>query len=102
MELTQEQAKQVHNGKNRISFEELKGFDDLIKAIRLRFVTDSHCPTLDFSYLLIEVDGKEYKVDNVPFYQLNKKKWKSELYQIMKESDIYIKDLFDVVSIFKG
>ena len=69
-----------------------------LRITRLRLLTDSYCPVMDVSYCEGELDGEVVDVQ-LPFFQLTKRKWKTELYGYAKEEGKFIVGLFDSVSI---
>lgn len=80
-----------------ISWDELRTFKNVI-AERTRFVTNSGFPFWDLSYFHVRIDGVRYRVSNCPFDQIPKKNFKSNLYNILKEENIFIKNFFESIS----
>jgi hypothetical protein len=80
-----------------ISWEELKGKKG-IEADRLRLVSDPGFPTWDCSYFYIRIDGKKYYVLGHPFGELKKRGINKQIYDILKEEKVYIKNIFDRIS----
>lgn len=91
-----------HNiDREAIEFDELQASDH-IQLDRLRLVTDSGFPMYDISYVHLNVNGKPVDVTfSFPVSQLNKRTYKKELYDICKKQGIFIKGLFDNISILR-
>lgn len=78
----------------------------LKRIVRMRFLTDRGFPLLDHSYTYGELrDGSLVRVQ-LPFFQLTKRSWKTELVNWARKDRVYAKALgvFDdgVVSILWG
>ena len=72
-----------------------------LEITRLRLLTDRGFPLLDVSYCWGEIGGRAVNVA-LPFGQLTKKRWKTELYKYAKATGRYIPGLFDNVSILSA
>ena len=69
----------------------------VVTAERLRLISDVGYPYIDISYFHVIIEGKHYSVLG-GLYQLNKAKYRTELYSIVKREKIFIKDLFNAIS----
>jgi hypothetical protein len=72
----------------------------LAKITRLRLLSDFDCPFWDVSYCWGELaDGTTVRV-RVPFWQLGKRTWKTEIINEARHAGVYAKGLglFDAVS----
>lgn len=83
--------------KEYISWEELKEKKGIV-AERIRFVSTPNFPFWDLTYLDVRVNNKLYSITNSPFSQVPKKDFKSYIYKILKEEEIFIKNFFDCIS----
>lgn len=64
-----------------------------LRIVRLRMLTDPGFPLYDVSYIYGRTaDGKLVRV-RVPFFQLTKRKWKSEIIEHAKRDGVYAKGL---------
>lgn len=84
--------------RKRIDWSQLKRTDK-IECERLRLLTDPRSPVFDISYFHVIVNGERYQVHNLPFTNLPKRRWKSKLVQACKDQGIFIRNLFENVSI---
>lgn len=71
-----------------------------LKITRLRLLTDPGFPMYDVSYCHGMI-GEEYVIVQLPFSQLTKRKWKSEIIEWAKREGVYAKGLgiFENVSV---
>lgn len=81
-----------------INWEILKTMTQTIVAERIRFVSNPGFPWWDLSYFHVRIDGKRYGIIGTPFYQIGKKTFKTDLYKILKDEGIFIKDFFASIS----
>lgn len=95
-------------GDQQILLDSLKGtvyWDDpaLDRIFRLRLLTDPGFPMYDVSYCYGTLKNGDNVRVKLPFYQLRKKTWKSEIIEHAKRDGVYAKRLRvldqDVVSI---
>lgn len=63
-----------------------------LKITRVRMLSDPGFPWWDVTYCYGEIDGKPVNVD-LPFHQLNKRKWKSEAIEHAKRDGVYLKGI---------
>ena len=70
-----------------------------LKITRLRLLGEKGYPAWDVSYVHGELDGEPVRVQ-VPFFQLDKRRWKSEIVEHAKEDGVFAKGLgiFEAVS----
>lgn len=68
---------------------------DRIELERLRLLTDPGLPFLDISYMHLIVNGKRYRVTNLPFSQLGRKTYKRELVDAARARGLFIRNLTD-------
>lgn len=75
-----------------------------IKAIRLRLVSDVGYPSWDMSYFHVSVDGVKYGITDTTtdngnsLSSIPKKYSKKHIYKWVKDSGIFIQDLFGSIS----
>ena len=74
-------------------------WEDGLKIIRLRLVSDPGFPMWDVSYCLGEINGERYRV-RLPFYQLPKGNVNGAILHYAKQDSVYAKGLniFNVIS----
>lgn len=82
-----------------ITWEDLKDIKKPIRSERLRFITNDGFPFYELSYHHIRIDGQRYRIIGAPYQQVPKRKFKSELLKMVKDDGIFIKDLFQTLSI---
>jgi len=63
-----------------------------LKITRFRIVSDPSFPAWDVSYCYGDVDGEKVVVE-LPFSQLPKRKWKSEIIRYAKRDGVFAKGL---------
>ena len=65
---------------------------------RIRFIIDPGYPNFELSYFHVIYNNKKYNVLNSPFDEVTRKKFKSNLYNILNDEKVYIKNFFNSIS----
>jgi len=77
-------------------------YKNLSKIIRLRLLSDIGFPVWDVSYCVGRLRNGDKVYVQLPFHQLSRRRWKSEIVQYAKADGVYAKSLglfdYDVVS----